>query len=243
MKALNAIKWVFDKWWLLPMITFICYLANLISVYWYNRYLDYVSGNLALPFSFFLICSFIYHLFKKRWLIALGVFMSIMVVTVMGMWGTWVYMMAGADYFADDLEMPTGVVIVVPYPIEKREFIRDSINSLNHPVTFIQVYKDDFQPGIYNYDFWSHDIGSGIVYLKVFEVTKGTPLNGNRLPMTTALHVGQLGDRGTSSSFKIYEGDWGKPYAARFEVWFKPADSSVERKVSQKIYKIEGWQR
>jgi hypothetical protein len=39
----------------------------------------------------------------------------------------------------------------------------------------------------------------------------------------------------------IYEGDWGKPYAARFEVWFKPDNGGNEQKLFQKNYKIEGW--
>jgi hypothetical protein len=41
----------------------------------------------------------------------------------------------------------------------------------------------------------------------------------------------------------IYEGDWGKPYAARFEVWFTPDAGGPERKLAERIFKIEGWQR
>jgi hypothetical protein len=48
---------------------------------------------------------------------------------------------------------------------------------------------------------------------------------------------------GAKSGFTIYEGDWGKPYAARFEVWFKPDSKGPERKLAERIYKIEGWQR
>jgi hypothetical protein len=45
------------------------------------------------------------------------------------------------------------------------------------------------------------------------------------------------------SIFTIYEGDWGKPYAARFEVWFFPDNGGKERKLIEKNFKIEGWQR
>jgi hypothetical protein len=48
---------------------------------------------------------------------------------------------------------------------------------------------------------------------------------------------------GTKAGFTIYEGDWGKPYAARFEVWFKPDSGKTERKLAERIFKIEGWQR
>jgi hypothetical protein len=46
-----------------------------------------------------------------------------------------------------------------------------------------------------------------------------------------------------NGTITIYEGDWGKPYAARFEVWFKGNEDQRERKLMEKVYKIEGWQR
>jgi hypothetical protein len=48
---------------------------------------------------------------------------------------------------------------------------------------------------------------------------------------------------GAKAGFMIYEGDWGKPYAARFEVWFKPDSGKTERKLAERVFKIEGWQR
>lgn len=47
----------------------------------------------------------------------------------------------------------------------------------------------------------------------------------------------------SEASFTIYEGDWDKPYAARFEVWFVPDSGKPERKLMEKVFKIEGWQR
>jgi len=32
-------------------------------------------------------------------------------------------------------------------------------------------------------------------------------------------------------------------HAARFEVWFEPDNGDPERKLAERIYKIEGWQR
>ena len=45
------------------------------------------------------------------------------------------------------------------------------------------------------------------------------------------------------NGFTIYEGDWGKPYAARIEVWFRPDSGQPERKLLERTCKIEGWQR
>jgi hypothetical protein len=53
-------------------------------------------------------------------------------------------------------------------------------------------------------------------------------------------------DKGNSQyerPFTIYEGDWGKPYSARFEIWFIPDNGGKERKLVEKNYKVEGWQR
>jgi hypothetical protein len=47
----------------------------------------------------------------------------------------------------------------------------------------------------------------------------------------------------SNTTFTIYEGDWGKPYAARFEVWFVPDSGKPERKLMQQVFRIEGWQR
>jgi hypothetical protein len=48
---------------------------------------------------------------------------------------------------------------------------------------------------------------------------------------------------GAKAGFTVYEGDWGKPYAARFEVWFEPDSGKGQRKLSERVFKIEGWQR
>ena len=42
---------------------------------------------------------------------------------------------------------------------------------------------------------------------------------------------------------KSSEGDWGKPYGARFEVWFKADNENEEIKLLEKNFVIEGWMR
>ncbi|MBS1617322.1 MAG: hypothetical protein JST76_02325 [Bacteroidetes bacterium] len=78
-------------------------------------------------------------------------------------------------------------------------------------------------------------------------MTENTPLSTDRLPAASLTDVISWRDTlvlcGTERHFTIYEGDWGKPYAARFEVWLKPADGSRERKLYESIWQIEGWQR
>ena len=103
------------------------------------------------------------------------------------------------------------------------------------------------QPGIYGVIYSLNPGEPGSVYLKAFEVTKGTPLSVDRLKEKSETRMTwstQLEERfGAKAGFTIYEGDWGKPYAARFEVWFTPDSGKPERKLAERIFKIEGWQR
>ncbi len=103
------------------------------------------------------------------------------------------------------------------------------------------------QPGIYGVGYSLNPGEPGSVYLKAFEVTKGTPLSVDRLEMASKTRMAwstEPSERfGAKAGFTIYEGDWGKPYAARFEVWFKPDSSKTERKLAERIFKIEGWDR
>jgi hypothetical protein len=107
--------------------------------------------------------------------------------------------------------------------------------------------RHSFQPGLYNSEVWVNPGESGRVYLKAFEVTKGTPLSAEELKQYSNEWVGWSNDPQqlffSNAHFTIYEGDWGKPYAAHFEVWFAPDSGKAERRLIEKVFKIEGWQR
>ena len=107
--------------------------------------------------------------------------------------------------------------------------------------------RKSFQPGIYNSEIWANPGESGRLYLRAFEVTRGTPLSAGRLKEYSNEWIGWSDDPAelflSNTHFTIYEGDWGKPYAARFEVWFVPDSGQPERKLMERAFKIEGWQR
>lgn len=141
------------------------------------------------------------------------------------------------DKYADNLRIPTNVQIFEP--LENSDTIR--INDTN-----FYLYNS-FQPGIYNYSFWTGRIEKGTVYFKAFELTQNDPLSTERLSESSSLEIFNPTDSikkfSSTNDFTIYEGDWGKPYAARFELWFKPYKGGRERKLLEKVYKIEGWMR
>jgi hypothetical protein len=103
------------------------------------------------------------------------------------------------------------------------------------------------QPGIYGVVYLLNPGDPGSVYLKAFEITKGTPLSVERLEAKSRTRMTCSADPserfGAKAGFTIYEGDWGKPYAARFEVWFTPDSGEPDRKLAERIFRIEGWQR
>ena len=107
--------------------------------------------------------------------------------------------------------------------------------------------RSGFQGGIYESDIRVNPGEPGRVYLKAFEVTKGTPLSASRLKKDSTEWVGWSDNPDeqflSNTHIMIGEGDWGKYYAARFEVWFVPDSIAPERKLLERNFKIEGWQR
>ena len=126
------------------------------------------------------------------------------------------------------------------------------INSIEEGTASIEL-KDLSQPGLYQVTSWLNPGESGSVYLKAFEVTQNTPLSAQLLRLESEERMG-WSDRDelfmANADIKIDEGSWGKPYAARFEVWFSPdvgtGDSPEgtlrDRKLLESVFKIEGWQ-
>lgn len=102
------------------------------------------------------------------------------------------------------------------------------------------------QPGIYQATSWVNAREPGNLYLKAFEVTQGTPLSAKSLKSDSAEQMGWSDNPAelflSNTRFSIYEGDWGQPYAARFEVWFSPDSGAGDRKLLERNFKIEGWQ-
>ncbi len=109
------------------------------------------------------------------------------------------------------------------------------------------VLKDGMQGGIYKVRILANPKEPGLVYLKAFEVTTGSPLSETRLPDKSSLRLGWSDDSGElfsgATEITIYEGNWGQYYAARFELWFRPDSGTPERKITEKVYRIQGWQR
>ncbi len=100
-----------------------------------------------------------------------------------------------------------------------------------------------------HYVVWIKRIENGNVYLKAFEVTKNDPLSVDRLKERSLIELNNPTDSivkfgmKVNSDFTIYEGDWDKPYSARFDLCFILYNGGKEIKLIEKIFKIEVWKR
>ncbi len=240
---------LFDKWWRPILFWLVAVGLVVTSEIIRGRTFGNVSLILLGIALLGLIASSVFQLFKRRWIkgILTGLLFggTIIVFILYGILLFFIETVDG-DKWADNLTIPANIQLNNPIDLTMAYKRPDSMLSVTKTNTDLQLYNS-FQPGLYEYDFWTGKIESGIIYLKAFEITQGYALSTDRLPERSSVRVYNATDSvmkfGTISDFTIYEGDWGKPYAARFEVWFKPYKNGQERKLFQKNYKIEGWQR
>ncbi|MBF4514993.1 hypothetical protein IRZ71_01480 [Flavobacterium sp. ANB] len=202
---------------------------------------------------FVLLISGIYQLSQRKWLkslISFGLFGGSIFSFIFYILISFFIDQIIPDTFAINLKIPKNIKIDNPINMDFDDNFNakkpDSITNKIVKNTEFQLYNS-FQPGLYEFDFWTGKIESGIIYIKAFEITKNEQLSSKEIIRKSSIKVFNPSDSikkfSTKDDFTIYEGDWGQPYAARFEVWFKPENGKEERKLFSKNYKIEGWMR
>ena len=249
MKILTLLRAFFNNW-TYPISLFGTTLFLMVVSGFENNHTHYfqnTAGILLCLGVLILIISSVYQFSKKQWkkgLITIAalfggtIFASIIFFII----ATAVPMIDG-DHWAEDLKIPTGIQI--QNPVNMDSYSRpDSILQISKTQPDLVLYNSA-QPGMYEYDFWTNKIESGTIYLKAFEITQEEELSTDNLKIDSEILISNSSDSITRFSstrfFTIYEGDWGKFYAARFEVWFKPTSGGQERKLFEKNFKIEGW--
>ena len=149
------------------------------------------------------------------------------------------------DGFADNLKIPEGLQLEEP-ETQDESSIDDSFPKQQKGVPAQTVdFKliNGMQGGIYRYMATVNPGEEGEVYLRAYEVTKGTRLSADRMKQRTLEKVTGGGEQiiGIGKEFTIYEGDWGKYYAARIEMWFIPTNGGKPRKLKEKLFRVQGW--
>ena len=243
----------FNSWWKPILFWITSTILLIISNTFNNPIFEDISLTIFCFGLLSLLISAFYQLSKKEWLKT--IFNLLLFVGTIFIGIIFVIMISfieqdKPDTWAENLKIPKNIQISNPVDMEsginQDEKKPNSITNKIVKKTEFQLYNS-FQPGLYEYDFWIGKIESGTIYLKAFEITQNISLSDESLPKRTAISVYNPTDNikkyGTSNHFTIYEGDWGQPYAARFEVWFKPDNGKKEIKLFAKNYKIEGWMR
>lgn len=232
---LKAFKSYINIWYIPVIIAGILGVIGLFTISIYNEIIVYCS--LGLPFIALVISLLLglHKLYKKQWLLGT---LQIITTSLIGGAGLFIigiyFIFYPYDFFASNLELPDNIKLYVP---------KDEIIETCESVNQFELYKTP-EPGIYNYKLCVTGLGKGSTYIKAYEVTHNYALSGYYIMEASYKPVKYENKVFTDIGLiTIYEGDWGEPYAARFEVWFKPSDGSEERKIFEKTYKIEGWQR
>jgi len=235
------------KWW----IPAIFWLFSLF-LYWYTQKDVCLKVNmfffLFILAELWLITTICYNFYKEKWLtviitsLFLGVTHLILLISYF-----FLFTFSQVDYIDSlpkNLSIPENLELHLP--IDDVDIRPDSIFTYTPHNIDILLYNY-FQPGLYHYDVWLGKIDKGIIYLKAYEVTHEYALSSHNLSHQTTIEVFNPNDSiirfGTDDCFTIYEGDWGAPYAARFELWYKPNNGKDEILLMDKVFKIEGWQR
>ena len=101
--------------------------------------------------------------------------------------------------------------------------------------------------GYSGYDFymWHKPTEKGELYLKAYELTQNIQLSELTIRNRTKNEITELGNEYKlfTGNTVIYEGTFENFYPTRFELWFKSESSGVEKKLIEKNYVIDGWDR
>lgn len=250
MVVINAIKVFFNNW-TYPVIMFVLTLILFIISGVENGSTHYFQNTAGIILCFgiltLIVSSIIQFIKRKRkegFLTIIVLFGGTIISSILFLIIATAIPMIEGDKWADNLEIPNNIVLDNPIDLTYIIAHDDSVRNIKKNDLDLQIYNST-QKGIYKYDFWIGKIDRGTIYLKAFEVTQEEALSKKTLKEKSEIAVFNPSDSiikfGTTKDFTIYEGDWGKPYAARFEVWYKPEISGQERKIFQKNFKIEGW--
>lgn len=237
-------------WLSLPVFLAVLLCLGILLMLGYPTSLDLIVGLLellvilALPVSWFFLAR------KKEWKkFAVSFGLSAFIVLTLGVFST-IVSMSSPDGFGRSHPIPPDLQYDIPLK-SSDPFIYESkdetaqVDSTDSN-TWLQIWDDFGQGGIYKYDFYYGTLPAGEIFLKCYEVTGNYRLSEERLTEASKVEISANSSFAKivgKKEFIIYEGDFGDYYAARIEVWFRDVETGAERKLLEKIYCVDGWMR
>lgn len=211
-----------------------------------DKYGPYTFTILAAALGLVII-TLLVQLIRKEWSKALWVFSVLFVnICIACCCSIWLVLnfQSTPDHYADHLKIPANLQLAVPV----NQAFADSLINISRTTPDLLLFNGGLQqPGMYQFAFLYPKVRKGTIYLKAFEITHNDRLTEEELRIKTETEVENYTDSvkmfNKPGIFSIYEGDFGKPYAARFEVWYRKEGNGNEQKIFEKNFKIEGWMR
>jgi len=240
-------KFVVKYWWIFPVIL-ACLLILMGALFTTApSILETIAGILLVIAALALLVSWVILLVNKQWWKSfLSIALSILVICVL-YFPLVMGSMMSPDGFGRKHPIPEGMDYYTPIDRSAEEYNRNTFSSVMvdslDTSSYLQIWG---KHGGYYYDFYYPELPSGSIFLRCFEVTDNIALSEDKLPISSSVQIDsshcftQLVNK---QHFTIYEGDWDDYYAARIEVWHKNAVTQEERKLLEKVYRIEGYMR
>ncbi len=224
-------------WFCFPLLGILSLLLSIYDLSQVPSFLDYVCNALLIISLVTTLSSWVVLLMHRKWWQAL-----LSVVVTLISWAILFPMLFWAaisapDGFGAEHKIPDGFAYELPS--DSGEVVASDTS------TYLQVSGGY---GSYCYSFYYTGLPAGKIFLKCFEATENIPLSEDRIPERSAVSLGSTEDFPFHQlvdhrCFTIYEGEFGDYYAARMEVWFRDTTSGAERKLMEKVYRVEGYMR
>lgn len=229
-------------WWVLPLLLLACMLGLTSLFSTVPTVFESIVCLLLLLIVVLLLVSWVILLKNKKWWQCLLSFV-LSAVVILVLWAPLTFgAMSGPDGFGRKHKIPRGLEYHLP--LDAGSDKSQPVDGLDEEAC-LQIWNG-FQGGIYLYDFYYPALPAGEIFLRCYEATENIPLSENSLRERSTVSIDtthSFSQLVKQQEFTIYEGDWGDYYAARFEVWFRDADTGQETKLREKVYRIEGWMR
>ncbi len=119
----------------------------------------------------------------------------------------------------------------------------DSLESIDVKQAKIVVIGNGYNG--YDFYMWHKPTEKGEILIKAFELTQNVQLSEEKLTERTKNEITDLDNvyKLYKGSSVIYEGSFSNFYPTQFELWFKSKSSGIEKKLAEKNYLIDGWDR
>lgn len=152
----------------------------------------------------------------------------------------WYYSWQDSKFY--NIEIPEGQKYQKPTEYLNNKQV-DSLQALIVDSENIEIIGTGY--GGYDFYMWHKSTEKGEIYIKAFEITENQRLSEWKLTNRTKNKITELSDdhKLFTGRTVIDEGTFEKYYPARFELWFKSAKDGTEKKLTEKSYLIDGWDR